>query len=92
MHLAKVVFLTCSLLFCANSVQRHQGMSLSLVAAETNPDKSAVGRMTVTVQADNETEAIARAEKSHRGWKAGSAKKSSKDPKSRTWSVAMTKD
>lgn len=52
----------------------------------------AAGRKTVTAYADNETEAVARAEKANPGWKAISAKKVSKDPKSRAWQVTMTKD
>lgn len=70
----------------------------SAFAQETNLDlaKSVVAtaaeRKTVTVYADNTTEATARAEKQNPGWKAVDIKKvNPKDPLSRMYTVTMEK-
>jgi len=60
--------------------------------AAADGDQVSAGRKTVTAYADNETEAVARAQKANPGWTAISAKKVNGDPKSRAWQVTMTKD
>lgn len=68
------------------------------LAQKTTPDSvesgvaTAAERKTVTVYADNTTEATARAEKQHPGWKAVDIKKvNPKDPISRMYTVTMEK-
>ena len=81
-----VMLLSAAFLFVPLSVSS----AMSIHPTAPSPDIAA-GRKTVTVFANNATEAVARAEKANRGWKALSAKKVNKNPKSRAWRVTMTK-
>lgn len=85
--LLPVFLITASLL-----VPWAAGASQARGIAATGGDLVSAGRKTVTAYADNETEAVAQAEKANPGWKAISAKKVNGDPKSRAWQVTMTKD